>query len=113
MPKLLPMQKVAALWSEITGAPRPHRGTLIRWAVKGVKGRRLRAELLGGRWYSTPEAVSEFHRLMTTPGNDVADRTAGPTRAARIQADIDELDELIGSQPDAAPQPPTRNRNPR
>jgi hypothetical protein len=113
MPKMLPMQRVAALWSEMTGAPRPHRSTLIRWVVKGVKGRRLRAELLGGRWYSWPDAVSEFHRAMTTPGADVVDRTAGPTRTARIQADIDELDELIGTQCDTTPQPPTRNRNPR
>ena len=40
------MNQGAAYWASITGAPRPHRSTLIRWAIKGVRGKRLRAEPL-------------------------------------------------------------------
>ena len=45
------MNQGAAYWSRITGAPRPHRSTLIRWAIKGVRGKRLQAEPLAGRWF--------------------------------------------------------------
>lgn len=93
--RLLPMHRVAAMWSKMTGTPRPHRGTLIRWATKGVKGHRLHAERLGGRWYATPEAVAEFHRHMTSRPAESIDRAAGPTRTAQIQASLAELDQLI------------------
>ena len=96
--QLLSMHRVAAMWSRMTGTPRPHRGTLIRWATKGVKGHRLHAERLGGRWYATPEAVADFHRHMTTPPAESSDREAGPTRAAQIQASLAELDQLIASK---------------
>jgi hypothetical protein len=89
------MHRVAAMWSKMTGTPRPHRGTLIRWATKGVKGHRLHAELLGGRWYATPEAVADFHRHMTRPPDGCIARAAGPSRTAQIQASLAELDGLI------------------
>ncbi len=93
--QLLPIHRVAAMWSKMTGTPRPHRGTLIRWATKGVKGHRLHAERLGGRWYATPEAVAEFHRHMTAVPDGSLDRAAGATRTAQIQASLAELDALI------------------
>jgi hypothetical protein len=95
--KLLNLNRVAAYWSQITGTPRPHRGTVIRWATKGVKGVRLRAERLAGRWYASPEAVLDFHRQLTTASAAEGDRLAGPTRVIQVQAALQELDALIGT----------------
>lgn len=95
--RLLPMNRVAALWSKITGTPRPHRGTCIRWSTKGVKGIRLRAERLAGRWYASREAVLDFHRQLTTAAAAEGDRLAGPTRTIQVQEALQELDSLIGT----------------
>ena len=85
----------AAHWARITGAPRPHRCTLIRWATKGVRGQRLQAEPLAGRWYTTPEAIEEFLRHLSQPPADAVDRAAGPVRAAQVQRALDDLDRVI------------------
>jgi hypothetical protein len=89
------MNEGAAYWARITGAPRPHRGTLIRWALKGCRGKRLRAETLAGRWFTTEAAVEEFLRHVSEMPADVVDRTAGPARAAQVQRSLDDLDRMI------------------
>jgi hypothetical protein len=89
------MNEGAAYWARITGAPRPHRGTLIRWAIKGCRGKRLQAEPLAGRWFTTTAAIEEFLRHVTTPAADAVDRTAGPARAAQVQRSLDDLDRMI------------------
>ena len=95
MPKRIDMQAAAAYWARITGTPRPHRGTLIRWATKGVRGRRLQAEPLAGRWYTTTDAVENFLRQVSLPPADAVDRSAGPARAAQVQRSLDDLDRMI------------------
>ena len=89
------MERAAAWWSRMSGAPRPHRATLVRWAMHGVRGFRLRAERSGGRWYVTEEALLEFHRRI----NELPDvaSPAGPARAAAIAGRHRRLDELIGT----------------
>jgi hypothetical protein len=85
----------AAYWARITGAPRPHRSTLIRWATKGVRGQRLQAEPLAGRWFTTEPAIDDFLRHVTSLPADTVDRTAGPARAAQVQRTLDDLDRVI------------------
>lgn len=89
------MNEGAAYWARITGAPRPHRGTLIRWAIKGCRGKRLRAETLAGRWFTTAEAIDEFLRHVSQLPAETTDRTAGPARAAQVQRSLDALDRII------------------
>ena len=96
------MNEGAAYWARITGAPRPHRSTLIRWAMKGVRGTRLRAEPLAGRWFTTTDAIEEFLRYVSQPRAEAVDRSAGPARAAQVQRALDDLDRKI------APKRPTR-----
>jgi hypothetical protein len=97
-PKRIPMQDAARLWSRITGVPRPHRATLIRWATRGVKGTRLRAERLGGRWWTTPDDVRDFHRLMGA-GPDDAIMPTPASRSAEIQKHLNDLDSRIAPRP--------------
>jgi hypothetical protein len=94
LPKIS-MNEGAAYWARITGAPRPHRSTLIRWATKGCRGKRLQAEPLAGRWFTTEPAIDEFLRHVTQLPPDVSDRTAGPARAAQVQRTLDDLDRVI------------------
>jgi hypothetical protein len=93
------MNQGAAYWSQITGAPRPHRGTLIRWAMKGVRGKRLQAEPLAGRWFTTEAAIEDFLRHLSQPQADAVDRAAGPARAAQVQRTLDDLDRVIERKP--------------
>jgi len=95
MLKKISMNEGAAFWARITGTPRPHRGTLIRWAIKGCRGRRLRAEPHAGRWYTTEADIEEFLRHVTKLPGEAPDRTAGPTRAAQVQRALDDLDQMI------------------
>lgn len=89
------LEKGAAIWARLTGVPRPHRATLLRWATKGVKGYRLRAERLAGRWYTTPAAIEEFLRKASQPGDQADASPAGPARSAQVQRTIDALDRKI------------------
>ena len=98
------MQRAAAYWARVTGAPRPHRGTLIRWATRGVRGRRLRAELLGGRWYTSEAEVDEFLRHVTQVPDHCCDAAAGPVREMQVKAAFADLDERI------APRGPGRRK---
>lgn len=95
--KQLSMTEAAALWARMTGAPRPHRCTFIRWAVKGVRGCRLRADPIGGRWYTTEQAMEEFHRHVTATvlRDDTGPVAGGAARAAQVQRTLDALDAKI------------------
>lgn len=93
------MNEGAAYWSHITGAPRPHRGTLIRWAIKGVRGKRLQAEPLAGRWFTTEAAIEDFLRHLSQPQADAVDHASGPARAAQVQRTLSQLDRVIDRQP--------------
>ena len=95
MQRKISMNEGAAYWARITGSPRPHRGTLIRWALKGCRGKRLRAEPLAGRWFTTEADIEEFLRHVTTLPGDTVDRAAGPARAAQVQRALDDLDQMI------------------
>lgn len=89
------LEKGAAIWAKLTGVPRPHRATLLRWATRGVKGHRLQAERLAGRWYTTPRAIEEFLRQASRPGDQGLASPAGPARSAQVQRTIDALDRKI------------------
>lgn len=89
------MNQGAAYWARITGAPRPHRSTLIRWAIKGCRGKRLRAEPLAGRWFTTEADIDDFLRHVTALPSEAVDRSAGPARAAQVQRALDDLDRVI------------------
>ena len=41
---------------------RKHVSTVWRWVLRGVKGHRLESFLVGGRRYTTREAVGRFFR---------------------------------------------------
>ena len=48
---------------------RPHINTIRRWILEGARGRKLAARQVGGRWFTTPEALQEF---LETPANVIS-----------------------------------------
>jgi hypothetical protein len=44
---------------------RPHVNTVRRWAGRGVRGVRLRTWLVGGRRYTSAQAIAQFIRDLT------------------------------------------------
>jgi len=95
----LPLTRAAAEWARITRGARPHRATIARWCIKGVRGVRLRGELAGGQWVVTVAALREFHQRLNEPRPQAVDRSAGPARAAQIEQTLAELDALISTRP--------------
>lgn len=71
----------------------PHVATLYRWMSRGVRGVRLRTCLIGGRRYTSQEALDEFHRATNTERVIVCDRAVSPATPQRTK-----LDKLIGKQ---------------
>jgi hypothetical protein len=46
---------------------RPHRSTGIRWADRGVRGSRLETVTIGGRRYTSREALARFIARLNGP----------------------------------------------
>lgn len=92
----MPMTAAARWWARRSGTPRPHKATILRWATRGVRGHRLRAERRGGRWFVSVAALEDFHRVLNEPPPRAADRSAGPIRVAAVARVIQELDAEAG-----------------
>ena len=71
---------------------RTHVATIHRWILHGVRGVRLEAVRLGGRWVTTVEALDRFARALTAAS--IGDAQAAPRnaggggRAAAERADL-------------------------
>ena len=96
---LLTANQAAAAWGRMTKTPRPNRATIVRWCVHGCRGHRLRAERLGGRWFTTQDALAAFLRETNALPDSVVDRSAGPARAAQVADAIARLDAIISRRP--------------
>jgi hypothetical protein len=60
----MPLARAAAVWAQHHGIHRPPRATLQRWIRQGLRGVHLKAELFGGRLYTTPGDLEAFHAAM-------------------------------------------------
>lgn len=59
---------------------RPHLSTIHRWRLRGVRGVRLRTELVGGRRFTTRRWLREFRAACSAAGDGAAgDNAATPT----------------------------------
>ena len=54
-----PKKRLLDAIEEATGR-RPHISTAIRWRTRGCLGIRLEAEMIGGQWFTTIDAVKAF-----------------------------------------------------
>ena len=72
--------------------PPPHSSTWVRWALRGVGTPRVKLETLrlGGRRFTTREAISRFVAQLT--GHEAVDENAGVERQKHLAKAEEELD---------------------
>ncbi len=83
---------------------RTHVSTLHRWAQKGIRGNRLEAVRVGGRWLTSSEAVQRFANKLTEdmiapaiiippalPGPSLASKTSTNTKALTAAQELDKI----------------------
>ncbi len=63
--ELLTLNQAAVRFPGNAGQPLSY-GTIHRWVTAGVKGVRLEASRLGGRWITSMEAIQRFTERLTT-----------------------------------------------
>ena len=64
---------------------RPHLSTIHRWRLNGVRGVRLETFLVGGRRFTSREALDRFSERVTAAANgEPAPRRTNRQRAAAI-----------------------------
>jgi HEAT repeat protein len=82
------------------GGSRPHTSTLWRWSRKGVKGVRLETRRLGGRIFTSREALERFATALAdaSPSRRESSTTARPRTPKRRAREV----EAANAQLDAA-----------
>ncbi len=70
-----------------------HISTLHRWRTRGLRGVRLEAIRLGGRVYTSREALARFAERLSRSGHEPSIRTVGQRRRADERA-ARELDKV-------------------
>jgi hypothetical protein len=66
---------------------RPHISTMIRWALRGVKGTRLETVMVGGRRFTSIEAIQRFLTRLNEPGALAAQSPSEKRKLAIAQTD--------------------------
>ena len=77
---MLTFNEVSEIVAAATGRKPPHISAIHRWRSAGVRGRKLKAQRIGSRWYTRSEWLTEFlveppaapERLSTDTAKSVA-----------------------------------------
>jgi len=78
--KMLPISKIPSWCKEHTGN-RVHPSTVHRWRIRGARGVKLETVLIGGRRYTSEEALLRFFDMSTA----AEDGTGSPQHNAHQQ----------------------------
>jgi hypothetical protein len=87
--------KAAAAWAKLTGGNRPNRSTIIRWIKDGTRGRKLRASMIGGRWYIALESLREFYDFLNADAGAEASGDAAGRAIEKAHA-VEAMREMAG-----------------
>jgi hypothetical protein len=72
---------------------RPHPSTFWRWHRRGVRGIRLEAVVIGGRRYTSVEAIQRFVQRLNDsksgPGSPAADTRGHLAEVERVERELD------------------------
>jgi len=73
---------------------KPHISTMHRWRLRGVRGVKLRTQLIGGRRYTKPQWLDEFFEALDDNDSAPSAKTSlSSVRTAQIKAAEVELSE--------------------
>jgi len=79
---------------------RPHVATVWRWIQRGVRGVKLDTVLIGGKRYTSTEAIARFIGG-TTAASDPTPTSTTPSRSKAREAEIERAErefETVGSR---------------
>jgi hypothetical protein len=82
---------------------RPHASTLLRWALRGVKGVKLETVIVGGRRFTSLEAIQRFIERLSKPEASEHARQQRGRRNSQVEQELDEAG--IRALEDAPPGP--------
>ena len=72
---------------------RPHISTLIRWALRGVKGVKLETAFVGGRRFTSVEAIHRFLNRLNEPGS-----VANAKTLTKRQKELSQVEQLLDEE---------------
>jgi hypothetical protein len=72
---------------------RPHISTLMRWVLRGVKGIKLETVVVGGRRYTSVEAINRFVARLSEPGS-----VQPPAPSEKRQHQIDQVRKRLDAE---------------
>jgi hypothetical protein len=81
----IPLAEAARLVPAARNGKRCHESTLFRWITKGIRGVKLEALRLGGRWVTSREALQRFAERLT-PDLEATPRPVPRSPARRRRA---------------------------
>lgn len=70
---------------------RPHSSTRHRWALKGVRGVRLETVVIGGRRYTSSEAIQRFINRLSTPVIEAPSQRTPDRAVEKIEHELDDI----------------------
>ncbi len=92
---ILPLLQAAKRIPSNRNGKATHVSTVLRWIQKGVKGVRLEATRLGGRWLTSAEAVQRFaDRLTAAQSGEDTIPFSQSSRSSRAESADEELKKL-------------------
>jgi hypothetical protein len=68
--KLISLARAASLVPPARRGKKTHISTLVRWITQGVKGVKLEALRLGGRWFTSAAAMQRFAERLTPKSDE-------------------------------------------
>ena len=80
------MRPLSDACKEIEG--RPHVSTLHRWRLRGVRGQKLETVLIGGRRFTSLEALDRFIRATTAAADDKRVVPSATARSANVDREL-------------------------
>lgn len=92
--RMVRLSKAGMIVAKITGEPAPSPSTIHRWALRGLKGVRLRTAYAGGQRRTTEDWVREFFSEVTAAADgERIDRPKSSSRESSIRRAERELAE--------------------
>jgi hypothetical protein len=86
---LITLAQAAELFPRNAQAKRVHVETLRRWIRRGRRGRKLEALRMGGRWYTSVEALQRFGQPPTESRQSQQRRFPRSSRYRRSENELD------------------------
>jgi len=84
---LIELKEVANIYMRMTGGKRkPSLAAVYRWTKKGLRGVRLRVEVIGGKTFTSEQHLREFDRELTAKRNGPSGTSSATTDVQKTSA---------------------------